>query len=534
MHTTNAYKLVREEFPRIANHKVMLKNFAILNQLRHPNILELLTSYTHRNTHNLVFPLAEDGTLADIFASTRQITPFKSNEALYIALAGLSSAIEAIHNISEHRLGLNLIGCHKNLHPSNIFVSRGTLILSGFYLSVFKPLGSPETLFEYVNGVYQAPECEDLDDDHQRHVVHQSSDIWSFGCIIAEAITYMVLGPDAVEEFRMRRSFTTNRLKYSYFHRGPGKTNEAVNDWLLMLEHKSLRTCKMLVELSRRMLIIDEKRRPNAKEVTARLQFIAYHEVVDAVDDLFLRVLESSDSVHARMEQKRFESWKYAMGMLDQNITLNLLDNDNFAMKQIAEFDTILDCLSQIRGCLHSISTQTQNMDQSIVVLLRPLNDRLIEPMGKTRQEKYRNYFEASVFKSESILDDESAIESSVFSIQSMASSAFTGNSVLTYAETKKATEELVSIFLDDQEMGAHWPGTIHPKLQEITHNLFARPQGREPRLYRHRIGKFYILKSQVCGNEHPTTTRAQSREPQERRIFSCTGTAPGYYESPG
>lgn len=272
----------------------------------------------------------------------------------------------------------------------------------------------------------------------------------------------MVLGPDAVMEFREKWSSRKSHISFSYFQCELGKTNEAVNDWLSMLEKKSPRTCKMLLKLPRRMLIIDKDKRPNAKQVTARLQFIAYCEVVDAVDGLFLRVLKLSDSLYARMEQQRFESWKYAMGMLDQNIAPYLLDKEDHAMNQTAEFDSLLDCLFHIRECLHSISTQKENLDQSIFLVLGSLDNRLSKLMGKTLQDKYRKYLEASVVKSGSISNDESATETSIFSIQSVASSAFTGNSVLTYTEMNRATEELVSIFLDDQEMEALYRVALH------------------------------------------------------------------------
>ena len=51
------------------------------------------------------------------------------------------------------------------------------------------------------------------------------------------------------------------------------------------------------------------------------------------------------------------------------------------------------------------------------------------------------------------ISNDVSAPPSVIFSLQTVLSTAITGNSLLTHAEMKKATDELVSIFLDNQEL---------------------------------------------------------------------------------
>lgn len=115
-----------------------MENLSILNHLSHPNILELLTSYTHDKKHNLVFPLAEGGTLADLLKTEPESTSFNSDETLLIALAGLSSGIEHVHSFVERRIDLSLIGCHHDLRPKNILVSKNIFILADFGLSRFK------------------------------------------------------------------------------------------------------------------------------------------------------------------------------------------------------------------------------------------------------------------------------------------------------------------------------------------------------------------------------------------------------------
>jgi len=179
MHPTNAYKLVRKELENIKDHKIELENLAILSYLRHPNILELLALYTYKDKYNLVTPLAEGGTLTDLFITNYQMTPFKSNEPFLITLARLSSAIKHVHSFVKRRININLIKCYYNLQPKNILVLRGTLLLANFSLLRFKgQLESLGTVFRQGGGDYHALECKDINNNlFLKFTVRQSSDI---------------------------------------------------------------------------------------------------------------------------------------------------------------------------------------------------------------------------------------------------------------------------------------------------------------------------------------------------------------------
>jgi serine/threonine protein kinase len=366
--------------------------------------VELLASYTYKGKYNLVFPQAEDGTLADLFSRDRQTTPFKSNETFFIALARLSSAIEQVHNFVEREIDLSLIGYHHDLRPKNILVSEDTMLLADFGLSRFKASSeSSGTVFRQGAGDYLAPECENLN-SFEKLVVRRSSDIWSFGCIIAEVATYMILGSNAVKDFQMKRTFTNKPLTrgewtYSLFHCGPGSPNKAVNDWLVELEKRSPKTCRILLGLVRVMISMDEKKRPKAKEVTARLRFIAQYEVVDTVDELFSSTLKRSDSLGTLIEWKRFEAWKYAARMVGQRNSLDSHDDPNWEWP--SAFESTLSNLFQIRDELRSICSQEQSVRPPIFHSLGRLNDRLGELLGRGMQGKSRTYFQESMIASE-------------------------------------------------------------------------------------------------------------------------------------
>ena len=236
---------MRKDFsPRktgITDYETELHKLSILNHLKHPNIIELLSAYTYRRVHNLVFPLARGGDLATLFQGERP-PAFEHNEAFTISLSNLASAIEEVHNFTSNKLNLELIGCHHDLKPKNILIDGSIMLLADFGLSRFKDrLQSSETPFKLGRGDCLAPEYEDLDDDNLEHTVRRSSDIWSFGCIIAEVVTYILHGPTGVSIFREKREYKSGHYRFHRFHCGSKQPSSSVAIWLSDLDRLSSR-----------------------------------------------------------------------------------------------------------------------------------------------------------------------------------------------------------------------------------------------------------------------------------------------------
>lgn len=237
------------------NYQRELKVLSILNHLKHPNIVELLGSYTYDGRHSLLFPLADSGNLAELLATERRYTQFISDGALLIALAALSSAVEHVHNFSGRKIELKLIGCHHDLRPRNILVSG---------LSTFKPpsQNSATPFKDGNNDDYLAPECEDWDNGFQAGITHSSSDVWSLGCIAAEVATYMALGCDGIQKFKQARKHKVRGFILYQFHHGPKHPSNAVQGWLSELETSSTRACALLIHIIRNALCMDQSERP--------------------------------------------------------------------------------------------------------------------------------------------------------------------------------------------------------------------------------------------------------------------------------
>jgi len=396
-------KFARKEFAIEKDHQKELKNLSILNHLKHPNIVELLGSYTYGGKHSLLFPLADTGNLAELLAKERQSTPFTSDETLVIALVALSSAVEHVHDFSERKIELELIGCHHDLRPRNILVSGTNFILADFGLSTFKPSSeNSETPFKHVNDDYLAPECEDWDHSFQAGTVHRSSDIWSFGCIVAEAATYMVLGCRGVQKFREAREHKVRGFVLYHFHQGPSHPSDAVEDWLSKLEASSTRTCALLIRLVRRMLCMDQSERPKAKEVTLRLRFIALYEVATTIDNLFGQIRKYNDSLDMFLEHTRFDSWRYAIGILNPEDDSNSKCKSTYDL--MFQFDAILKCLTRLREDLRSRHSRVGSVHYLDLSRLLKLDDELHCYLSREQKETSREYFNITVIRGDDSL----------------------------------------------------------------------------------------------------------------------------------
>jgi serine/threonine protein kinase len=387
----------QKESPSALGHKKELKNLAILNHLGHPNIIELLGSYTYDGRHNLLFRLADKGNLAEFLAAERPIQ-FASDETLVIALAALSSAVAHVHDFAERKIDLELIGCHHDLRPRNILVSGSSFILADFGLSTFKPLSqNSETPFKPVNDDYLAPECEDWDNKFQAGTVHRSSDLWSFGCIIAEIATFMALGREGIEAFSQAREYKVRGFVLYQFHQGPKRASHVVETWLSKLETSSTRTCTLLVRIVRQILNMDESERPTAKEVTCQLRLVALYEISGTVHDLFHQIRNEGDSLDMFLEHKRFDAWRYAIGILNLKNEPNPQYKTSF--DTLSQFDAILGCLVRFRSDLKLRLSQNGNAQSLNLSTLLKLNDELHCFLSREQHEIAREYFNVTVME---------------------------------------------------------------------------------------------------------------------------------------
>jgi len=392
---------VRKEFKATVNKDTdydnELRNLNILNQLRHPNIIELLASYTHKGEHNFIFPFARDGDLAALLARKERPVHFQSDESFFVALCGLSSAIEKVHYFTSESLSIELIGCHHDLKPQNILVQQDTFILADFGLSKLKnSTESSKTTFQIGAANYLAPECEDCENGFTKHTISRPSDIWSFGCIIAEILTYMSRGADGVAEFKRKRAVKVANFKIPIFHAGSRAPNLGVTTWLSELEDQSDESSRMLVQLVRSMLSMNPEDRPNARDVTSRLCFIAVDVHVRLVDDLYRSLSKTMDSFEAYVEWERFKSWRWTFASVESEG-----DSWNRTIDNQVDLMSILNRLINIREELKLILSRCQDSLSPLFVNLCLLNDRLLSSFSAELQARTKSHFELVMVNTE-------------------------------------------------------------------------------------------------------------------------------------
>jgi serine/threonine protein kinase len=324
----------------------------------------------------------------------RHDTTLQSDADFLIALAGLSSAVEHVHEFFDRKIDLKLIGCHHDLRPQNVLASGTTLILADFGLSRFKEsLRDSDTPFQRGMGDYLAPECEDLE-TFEPNRIRRSSDIWSFGCILLEAAVYMADGPTAIEDFRNRRLTIVRAFRFHLFHNGPTQPSLAVEDCVSNLEGRSKLSSRLMAALARRMLSTDQSARPKARQTTSRLRFISLSELALTIDGLFSRLILQNDSLDLLLEQTRFAAWKYATWIAALEVEPNHLWQHQY--DDCHEYQSMLAGLTAIRDDLEEHLLKDYNACLPFAQL-RKLNDDLSTLLPADQQHRSRNFFKIAL-----------------------------------------------------------------------------------------------------------------------------------------
>ncbi|KAF5671130.1 serine threonine kinase [Fusarium denticulatum] len=171
---------------------------AYLRVNSHPHIVPLLASYRMQGKYHLVFPLA-DHDLATYWYNKPKPPKDKRSLGWFVnQMKGLADALLTVHG--QNSQGKNWYGIHGDIKPANILCFRGDnhrtcFALADFGSSYFR---TPEEE-AFPNGlkhtpVYRAPEID------MKRGITQAYDIWSLGCVFAEAIAWFCDGKIGVSK----------------------------------------------------------------------------------------------------------------------------------------------------------------------------------------------------------------------------------------------------------------------------------------------------------------------------------------------
>ncbi len=317
--------LVRKEFrsAAIGNGPGYLQeenNLHILCRLKHPNIVRLISSYKFRGKINFLFPQAQGGSLHELLRTKDRPRQFETDSSFLLALCHLASAIATVHSFTIKELNLSMIGCHHDLKPRNILVHEDNFLLSDFGLARLKSATqSSKSDFTFGPAWYLAPECEDYEDDYEKHTISRPSDIWSFGCILLESLTYLLEGGTGVVDFEKKRKVRLGNVTTYAFHAGPSSVNPGVVAWMLRLEDIASKTSPhltSLVDLVKRMLAIEPTQRPSASETMLSLQRTYLAMSFQQLCDSFRCGYLAHDNYELKAEYERFQIWGSLSGLV--------------------------------------------------------------------------------------------------------------------------------------------------------------------------------------------------------------------------
>ncbi|EUC47623.1 hypothetical protein COCMIDRAFT_3418 [Bipolaris oryzae ATCC 44560] len=264
-----------------------MKSLRLLHQLKHPNIIPLLGSYTHNEEHNFLFPpFAMD--LAKFLDLESRFEDFQCDFMFPIALRGLASALEQLHNISldaaHNGVHFTGLGYHHDFRPSNILITHDSFILADFGLGEIKPkLDNSQTPWKMGTGDYLAPETMDSSTfAHQS--VGRSIDVWAFGCLISEVVSYMERGHQGVRHFRaLRESVLRPPYRTTYFFTSDGGLKEYVQRWLEEMGTTSSIITKKMLQVAFRALQPVSGPRCSIKDIRCEFDIISLQALASAV-----------------------------------------------------------------------------------------------------------------------------------------------------------------------------------------------------------------------------------------------------------
>lgn len=285
----------------------------MLRILKHPNIVEFHAAFTFHGRPTLLIGEAECDSKEWLRGG--KSVQFSKIETLE-ALCGLSSALYRMHQYFHQDLQPSMIGCHFDLHPGNILIRGRSFILSDFGLSRLKYETEGSRSY-FKGGVrdYYAPECQRWEDDFDRNKVGRPSDIWSFGCIIAEVAISLRYGVEGLRRFdEVRQIHGIVPMLRTFHDRGSLHQGVATSIGELGSDVSRHAIVAALANLVDRMLAIDPIARPDAHRVTAQLSLfslnVRYRETVDT----FQYLIPSAD-YGWKIEYDRFKIWAREIGL---------------------------------------------------------------------------------------------------------------------------------------------------------------------------------------------------------------------------
>jgi serine/threonine protein kinase len=298
----------------------------------------------HRDRHLILFPWAglydlhlflregQDSYGNQVYDFDKQFPSVRNEQE-----STIKGVLQQMHHLADalHWLHYGILSnadyrnrvyfAHMDLKPDNILIDIdkrpvnpsivGRWILTDFGLSAFREddrlymsnFSSTQHYYERnlsmytaprrAPGAYQPPEVEKEDHDFRntgiptiKGTAGRRGDVWSFGCILAEVITFAVGRGSAVKRFRVARK-GVYRTDYFYEKSGtgtPSKSKEtaeyqvrtAVVNWLRTLSSEYRNTSRVVeccVQMILEILVTEGHDRPKSLQLRMMMEHVLHH-----------------------------------------------------------------------------------------------------------------------------------------------------------------------------------------------------------------------------------------------------------------
>jgi serine/threonine protein kinase len=220
------YVAVKKLLPGRDNEKDFADEVKAMKQLAqtgHVHMTELLLTFSYQGSYHLMLPWADGGNLHEMWrhANFREAnSPLRDHgmsKWMVKQMCGLALALKTIHKCNLDR-GKQIVGSfptgaldkvhglHGDIKPENILWFQdpdggiGILKVADFGLTTFHgPQSHQQIAPRGVSRSYAAPEYE------LKEHVSQGYDVWTFGCLLLEFVTWYLLGEVGVSEFEEAR-----------------------------------------------------------------------------------------------------------------------------------------------------------------------------------------------------------------------------------------------------------------------------------------------------------------------------------------
>ena len=354
-----------------------LRNLCILSSARHDNIVQLLGAYVHNNSFNLIFPLASQGSLEQLFKckspSSWAITSSEATVAM--ALSGLASGLVTMHEFTTQNI--NLIGCHRDLKPANILVEDKRFLLADFGLSrIVDSQGTSSSIAPNVSGDFIAPEHEDRDTDFTRNPIGRSSDIWAFGCVTLMLLVFLRDGSRGLDHLERKRRVEWAQYAHHCFH-DYDRPNPGLEEPFQYLASSRSAYVRGLLHLVKKCLVLERHLRPKATAIDEYIKCLVIHAWSKSIEEAFWKACKS-DYIHVHFERARFQGWRSAAKISDSHFP----DFDEGSARQsFGKFQAVVQSLQDLDDMLAGFSNSDINQGRKAFLPVKSRVDRLLEAL---------------------------------------------------------------------------------------------------------------------------------------------------------